>query len=357
MARGEQGARERGAGLAIAAAFGVLCLLVLFGVLAVTRACEPGGTPPPPYMTTAPEPFSGAFAAAARIGTPACRQLGPGLTPSSYRSDLGHELEERGYVAEGEWSPPTAMPAEVQASGCGYVAAVADGGFIASALEDATRQEVQCGGERALFSTCGQQPMSIQGQGDLLSRVYLAPGMTAADVAASDFDLPVLLAHAEAEVTLGELGFSPSEELVVEDLGVVVASYYHTTRPPAVPDEGCVLWVGVASGLGNATATWSGEPGAGFMPATTSSDQARRTASFAAFACGADAGALRATSEVSLLAPEAGPARIVYRAYAPPAHPGPGVTPASTTIARARKVDAGRATLPDTVPFVRPEVD
>ncbi|MBW2463628.1 MAG: hypothetical protein JRH11_18395 [Deltaproteobacteria bacterium] len=48
MSRGEQGEPGRGGGLAIAAAFGVLCLVVLAAVLATTRACEPGARAPAP---------------------------------------------------------------------------------------------------------------------------------------------------------------------------------------------------------------------------------------------------------------------------------------------------------------------
>lgn len=42
MPRGEQGEPSRGGGLAIAAAFGVLVLIVLAAVLATTRACDGG---------------------------------------------------------------------------------------------------------------------------------------------------------------------------------------------------------------------------------------------------------------------------------------------------------------------------
>jgi hypothetical protein len=310
-------------------------------------------------MVTAPEPFPGAFAAAQRLGTAACRELGPGLTPSSHRADLARELEDRGYVADGEWSPPTAMPTETQAGGCGRIAAVADGGFITAALEGSARHEPACSGNRVAFATCGVAPMSIEGQGDVLHRTYLVPGLTAADVEASDFDVQTLLAHAEAEVALTNLGYEASEEMVLEDLGSVAHGHYHTAMPPAAPDEGCVLWVGVASGLGNASVSWSGDPAAGYMPASVSFDAAQGQAAFALFACGADSGAVRATAQASIIAPRAGPARVVYRAYAPPARPtptAPGAS-ASPTVASARKVDAAHATLPTTVPFVRPEED
>jgi hypothetical protein len=359
VARGEQGSRERGAGLAIAAAFGVLCLVVLFGVISTTRACDSGSSRPPPYTIDAPEPFPGAFAAAQRLGTAGCRELGPGLTPASHRVHLARELEDRGYVADDEWSPPTPMPTEVQAGGCGRIAAVADGGFVTAALEGSARHEPPCNGSRAAFATCGVAPMSLEGQGDVLHRTYLVPGLTAADVEASDFDVETLLAHAEAEVALTNLGYEASEELVLEDLGSVAHGHYHTATPPAVPDEGCVLWVGVASGLGNATVSWNGDPSAGYMPANVSFDAAQGRATFALFACGADSGAVRAVAQASVIAPRAGPARVVYRAYAPPARPTPAAsaTPVSPTIASARKVDATHAALPTTVPFVRPDAD
>jgi len=357
MARGEQGTRGRGASLAIAAAFAVLCLVVLFGVLSTTRACEDGTTPPPPHMLTAPEPFPGAFAAASRLSTRGCRQLGPGMTPASHRAGLDQELTDRAYVPDGAWSAPTTLPAEIEVTGCGVVAAVADGGLITAAFVDSMRREPPCGSERLVFGSCGPAPIRIEGRGDILVRRFLAPGLTATDAEASGIDVDTLLAHAEAEVLLGAIGYSPSDELVVDSLGSVPRGHYHNARPPLTPDEGCVVWVGVATGLGSATVTWPGPSGSGYMPANVSADGGQDTATFALFACGADSGAIKGEAEASLYAPRAGDARIVYRAFAAASSASPTfpVAPAAPTVATAREVDQSDAVLPTTVAFVRPE--
>jgi hypothetical protein len=268
-------------------------------------------------------------------------------------------MTERSYVPEGDWLPPGPMPIELETDVCGVVLAVADGGFITSTLVDGRYENPPCGGEHLAVGSCGPDPIRIEGQGNVHIRRYLMPGLTRADAEATPSTSEVVLAHAEAEVLLGTLGYVPADELVVDDLGPVPASHYHAARPPASPDEGCVLWVGVASGVGNASVTFSGPAGTGFMPANVSMDPAQSRATFALFACGASAGTIRGDSEASMYSVRATDAAIVYRAYAPPTATSPVTpgAPGASTVARARVVDVTHATLPTTVPFVHAEIE
>ena len=245
----------------------------------------------------------------------------------------------------------------MEVSGCGVVAAVADGGFITAAQVDNRHQNPPCGGDLAIFGTCGPEPVRFDGRGDVLLRRYLAPGLTAGDVTAAGVEPDVLLAHAEAQVLLGAIGYQPTDELVRESLGSIPAGHYHSARPPVTPDEGCVFWVGVARGLGRASTTWSGPTGSGFMPANVSIDTAENVSVFGLFACGSDSGAVQSNGEAAMYSQNAGDAEIIYRAYqvASSAFPTLEAAPASATIGRAKTVAPGDVVLPNTVPFILPE--
>lgn len=263
MARGEPAPRgRRGPGVAIAVAFGVLCLLALTLVLFTMRACDEIAAPTVPPVD--PEPFAGVTAAFAPLGSRGCVEPAGPVTsgPRDAMSEIDASLRARGYQASGDWSEPGPLPNRMLldplASSCGVVVAAAEpGGMLTSATAGSTIVQT-CRSEVLAVATCGEAIVEITGAGTARTRAYVMPGLTSTDVRESGVPADVILAHAEAEALLARSGFIPSDQLVVVDVAPTGPSWAsRAVASPPAPASGCVPWVAVGRDVGSASVTWN----------------------------------------------------------------------------------------------------
>ena len=361
MARGDRTTGEsRGPGLAIFSAFGVLCLAATLLVVWSTQDCS--GMFGAPVATT-PEPFAGAHAALAPLGSRDCARLGgPAVGPprgvvggAAARSRVEEVLAGRGYVAaDGRWSGPEALPLEGPASSlegsCGLVAVVAEpGGSVTRSRRGGEPwRDIDCGQVYALVPACDGDGWSAQGIGDGSVRSFVMPGLSPASAAATGVPLDVLLAHGEAEAQLRAMGWEPADEVVVRDVRATAASSISETAPSA-PSSGCVGWVAVGRGLGNASTWWAhhqadSDPGLGGF-------------TIGLVSCAPAPTALTTETRLDLFDHDGGGGRIWYRPYAPATGPSvpSGVATAPRGIASIRAVTAPPSPLPAPVPMQDPE--
>jgi hypothetical protein len=354
VSRGEPAARgERGPGLAIFAAFGVVCLGALFLVVWSTRACD--GYFAPAWPATAPEPFSGAEAALVPLGTRAClTEGGPavGFAPAAATTASRVEawLSDRGYVAaDTGFGDPSPAPVEVTppelAGSCGVVVFLADGGTTVSGYGTASgRLRLPCQNDVAIVPVCEGETARVEGSGVFRHRVFLMPGMTPRAVAESGMSTGVLLAHAEAEAHLRALGWEPADEVVRVDVPAGTSGS-HAHAPPARPPSGCIGWVVASDDLGGASTQWAHRH--------VDTDGSAGQLVIGLVSCELDPA--MPTTETTLLAydDDGGGGSLYFRPYAPAT--GPVVAPAGV---ERRALGAGsmraRTTVPATLPAAVP---
>jgi hypothetical protein len=336
MPRGERATPgRRGPSLAIGAVFGAICLVALWFVLQTQHGCERSAAPGP-----ASEPFAGAHAALGALGTRGCpRVAGPaipgGVAPLP---DIEAWARAHGYVAAESWRPPTPLPGRFDPASldgaCGVIAVAVDGSGTISdygRASDATAR-TPCSPQHVLVATCGDDAVEVRGVGDARARTFALPGITPEVVARVGIELPLLLAHAEAESVLRGFGWTPTDEIVV-DRSRAATAYGATLTPPPSPASGCVVWVAAGAGLGQARTTWMGHT----IAHDLSSDE---------LLAGVATCAPPATS--TELYADGGPGVVAWRAWAPRAGPSvpspPGTEPLS--IAAIRVVSAADAVVP-----------
>lgn len=335
MARGEsvQPSSDRSSGIAIWAVFGVACLLALF--LVVWATSDSDSEHVDPYQLETEEPFIGAEATMEPLGW---RDAVP-VTNSDRRAQLHESLTARGYTPAGEWSElegmPLARPFAELHGGCGVVALATDDGSRIDSLGAGKFRPNQP--ERATVGACGStQPVRVEGSGLVSARVYLMPGIT--EQAAEDTGVPpeVILAHAEAELLMAPRGWTPTDDVIHEEI-----TSGHGVTPPEQPSDGCVPWVVVGYGVTTSGVTWLGR--------LVDSDPTHGRAMLGMIGC-AGSGVMGARqSEIYADPSGADPGGLWFRPYA--VGPAPATAPArAVTITEATFSDGTSAiTLPRAV--------
>lgn len=258
MARGEsEAAGRKGTGVAIWAIFGVACLFTAFLVIRATG--EPNVEP---YELEMREPFPGAEGTSRLLGWRGCTGLhgpavpGTATTTSGHQARLERDLAARGYTAIGEWSDPVPLPIQQSypdlIGKCGVVAVVTE----ASAWLTHTGDYPVCLNDATTAGLCGTEEARFVGSGNVRVRVFEMPGLSEGDPGRTGMPSEALLAHAEAEVMLAPSGWTAGLAIVDETLAPL--SGEHTLSPPAQPGSGCVPYVAVGLGVGNARTSWLG---------------------------------------------------------------------------------------------------
>ncbi len=264
MARGEQDGneqlRDRGVGLAIGASLAAATLAAL--LLLVWTGTERTAPSPAPFSH---EAFPGANAALQTLGWRDRVADPPDApvpsTPDDAALRLHQELVARGYQPMDDWSQPAPLPltATLGASeeGCGVVVAAATlGGHLSDGSVEGERPMPSATPLAMSIGGCGDAAVRFFGTGEVLTRRYQMPGLTAAALRRLALPVEVALAHAEAEALLAKVGWQASPELVAESLAPATGP--RAIAAPKAPSTGCVPWVAVGLGLGRASVTWNG---------------------------------------------------------------------------------------------------
>lgn len=229
MARGEHGGEvpARSGVVGLWAVLGVVALLSLWCTVSALRSCDGGVAPP-----IAPSPLADVQRAFAALGD---------------RDGAATPHAARGYVSAEAPHVERELPFDFTTDGldglCGVVELVPD------ATSRIARASL---GDRALvphdrgvsFAACGVRAGRADGTGRAWVRTWVMPGLTPADVAASELPDEVVLALAEAEHVLHASGWQAGREALV----IERASFGPRWEPPR-PASGCVAWVVVGVGL------------------------------------------------------------------------------------------------------------
>ncbi|AKF06953.1 hypothetical protein [Sandaracinus amylolyticus] len=353
MARGEPGkVGPRGAGLAIGAIFGALCLASLTLVATCTRSCTscvPSAIAPVP---AASEPFAGAAAAIEELAWRDATRARPGYAmpavPDAHAARVALEdtLAARGYVqvqvaddARGRSLPFEAAIGALEGA-CGIVAVLGVGNASLLAVDGPAGAVAASDPSVVAIAACGATSVRATGTGMATIAAWQLPGITPSDVSATGLGAEIVLAHAEAEALWRARGWEPRDEIVQE---------FHAARstgfisPPAgvAPTSGCVAWVGVAIGAGRAETMSRGT--------LLGRDYARDRALFGAVSCAASSG-VPATS-TSLTDEHADGYVVHWRAWgtsgAGPSRSSVAVAPTAGSL---RVVDVRGATTPPPFP-------
>ncbi len=263
MARGESPKdRPISIGLALVAIVGLAALCTLFGVAASLR---PTSATPYGYSglpATLPEPFRGATSAFAtltsRDSARATQFGGVALSrdPLAARAAAEAALRQRGYV-QGV-APETAamaLPAELTPGdldgACGVVLAIGDGGTTITRGGADGGPSFRAADPSALsVASCGTAPVRFEGTGNVVLRTWLLPVVTPSALTSTGAPADAVLAHAEAEIALRRLGYTPSDELIEVTPTPTTAGGFVTLRLPVTPRSGCIPFVVYVEGAG-----------------------------------------------------------------------------------------------------------
>ena len=345
--------RARARGLPIAAAFAVFVLIAAFFTLWLTHGVERlfsnglFGGPSFPQ-----EPFAGARSAVTGIGWRGCLggEVGPTVGTSAPVVDtdsVDAALALRGYLAEGVWSEPVALPFEHGVDGlrssCGLIAFVAEGtSHLSSGDADSRGRETVCDPRVLLLSMCEYGYVRAIGVGTARMRIFTAPGLTPDVLRETRLPVDIALAHAEAASSLSVAGWVPSDEVVGVRVPASTGTYGLTVRAPKTPASGCLAYVAVGSGLGHARIYWPGAP----LREEPTVDRFVTTP----VACG---GTPYFDGAISVEDADHDGGQVYFRAYSPsaggPALPAIGVRkPLEFTMQLVRATDA---VMPDPVPL------
>lgn len=252
MARGESEAKQsHGAAVAIWSVFGVACLAVAWVVVRVSG--EPD-VPDDPFGTS--EPYPGIEGPLRNLGTRGCglatgpRMGGPAMPGPM---DAKEHLEQRGYVETVPFGEPQTLPATVPAEeltgGCGVVAAVATPSGYVDRIEVGGESTAPCDHGVVIAPICGDQPVTVQGHGDVRIAIFGMPGAEGSDALPDD----LILAHAEAVTLLGRAGWSPVPQAMK-----ATQTGGRLDNLPVHPSGGCVAYVVAGLGMGHVNGYWMG---------------------------------------------------------------------------------------------------
>ncbi|MFO0681307.1 MAG: hypothetical protein U0234_04610 [Sandaracinus sp.] len=263
MARGESPKdRPFSIGLALGAIVGIAALCTLFGVAASFRASSaPTYAYPGPGVGLA-EPFRGATASFAtltsRDSARATQMGGAALSrdPLLARATAESALRQRGYV-EGATAESAVLPLPAELTpadldgACGVVLAIGDGGTSLTRGGVVGATSFRAADPSALtIASCGTAPIRFEGTGNVVVRTWLLPGVVPAALTSTGAPADAVLAHAEAEIALRRLGYTPSAELVEITPTATTAGGFVTLRAPVTPSSGCIPFVVYVEGAG-----------------------------------------------------------------------------------------------------------
>jgi len=358
MARGEPAPRgKRGPGVAIFVSFGVLCLAAALLVVWSTRACDRMVTPYHPPGTMMPtEPFPGAEAAVAALGSRGCAgptgpTVGaPGSVPPRARAE--DRLDRRGYAAAAErWSETRVLPATVGPDGleggCGVIAVAGDSGAVLTGYTADGSLVAPCERDLVLAAACDGDTVRVDGAGVVRTRSFVYPGLTPDRVTSTGVPAEALLAHAEAESHLRSVGWTPTDELVVQT--VAPGGSVHRLSPPASASGGCIAWVATGIGVGNANTQWAHR--------LVDSDPSPDLFTAGLVSCPPHGSAAATTTRLEITDGASDGGTVYMRPYAPaagPAVPGANERGPALGIADLTVVEPASITLPEGVPVTAP---
>ncbi len=267
MARGESPKeRPQFPGAAIMASFLAFCLCAITGVAMTTRECNAVLTPTPPIQ----EPFVGTIATFHALSwrdSERVRTTIGVVAPDAVRarSLLESTLATRGYTpaATEGLAAVSALPADFDApsmqGSCGVLVVLGDGAAVLAraevTIDAATETFVAHDPSVLAVPICGAQRVHVEGTGSAGAHVWHFPGLTPDIVRDTALPVDVVLAHAEAEGLLRGRGLAPLDEVAVIDVP-------SGTGPQAITitrsvGTGCVPFVGVVVGGGDAIGAWS----------------------------------------------------------------------------------------------------
>lgn len=245
------------------AVMAIVTVSTLCAVMSVAMSMRTPGSATTPYAaTTLVEPFRGATAGFATLGSrdSARATLAAGATlprdPGTARSLLETALRDRGYVQGATPELATrALPFDAAASdlegACGVVMIVGD---VATTLTGAGI----VGGttfrtpDPSVFTvaSCGATTVHVEGAGSATLRTWLMPGLTPTAPSDTGLTPDALLAHAEMEVVLRRRGYAPVDEIVEVTPTATTAGGFVTVRMPVTPTAGCIPFAVYAEGAG-----------------------------------------------------------------------------------------------------------
>ncbi|UJR80456.1 hypothetical protein [Sandaracinus amylolyticus] len=353
MARGEPGkVGPRGAGLAIGAIFGALCLASMTLVATCTRSCTscvPNAIGPGPAGS---EPFVGAAAAIEELGWRDATRARPAYAmpavPDAHAARVALEdaLAARGYVQVevADDSHGRSLPFESAIRGlegaCGIVAVLGVGNASLLAVDGPDGAVPASDPSVVTIAACDTTSVRATGTGMATIAVWQLPGITPTDVSASGLSPEIVLAHAEAEALWRARGWEPRDE-IVQDFHAAGSVAFISPPAGVAPTSGCIAWVGVAIGAGRAETMSRGT--------LLGRDYARDRALFGAASC---APSSSVPSTMTSLTDERGDGYVVHwRAWGTS-----GAGPSRSTVAVApsagalRVVDVRGATVPTPFP-------
>jgi hypothetical protein len=169
-------------------------------------------------------------------------------------------------------------------------------------------------------------------------RTYSFPGITPRIVEESGLPLEGLLAHAEAEVLLRSVGWTPVDRYVVERVAPTKAR--GRASPPRSPPRGCVPWVAVGIGLDGAVVTHA----SGY----SRSDPSRGMFVLGAISCAGSGGGPPDVTEIQFDDDGGDGGTISFRPYAAPSGPAvAGSGAAVVSVVELRPIAADDLDLPD----------
>lgn len=250
MARGERGEGPR-SGTDAYGLWAVLAVVVLFAAFLVALALRGCEQDPLAITPATPAPVAGAQVSFARLGDR--DGSGPTTDPTQ-----GGELRGRGYerlegdVPATELAFRQATTALDALCGVAQVAPDPTSSVERGALGDLELAPGPLDGALT-FGACGAHELAVRGVGRASVAFWVMPGLTPADVAASELPAEVALGFAEAEHLLGAEGWRATERALRAELAAGTASW----APPR-PARGCTAWVIVALGFDSARSQHAG---------------------------------------------------------------------------------------------------
>ncbi len=248
MARGENEKTGLGkVGWGIGVGFTAICAIALYCVL--TAKFRVFGGPVGGPVSYRSEPFTGAYTTFAQITHHACL-VSTATTASAAADDV---FAKRGYAAGSAWTPRAlpfdGAPPDLE-GGCGVVVFVGSG--ITGHLLGATAGP-NCYPGSAVVSACDGDRIEVQGSGTAEVRTFVFPALTPEVVRATGLPIDAYLAHAEAELLLRPLGWTPSDQIV---RSTTTATGFSSVPVPFDPASGCVAWIAYAAPVESCVGRW-----------------------------------------------------------------------------------------------------
>jgi hypothetical protein len=256
--------------------------------------------------------------------------------------DFDARVAALGFVADGDWSAPVALPLDGTVDGldgsCGLVAIRAERGSVVD--RGAARDEPghgPCIQGLLWVGACGGDRLQVSGMGRARIRSWAAPGLTNDTLRETGLPPDIALAFADAEGELAARGWGSSESVVRVAVRAGTPSAPLTVHAPGIPASGCRAWIAVGRGVALVRTEWPTDAGG-------ASTLTQRFVT-PTVACG---GSSVYTGTLTLADAERDGGEVWFRAVEPgPGGPAlPSVEPRPPLTFAMRAVPEGEATLP-----------